>query len=63
VAKSVPATQLLQVINVRSDVTIHVKHDTFVKLAELKARLRKRSYDEVIKELIDVYEKLVQRKS
>jgi len=47
----------------KSDVLIHVKHDTFVKLAELKARLRKRSYDEVIKELIDVYEKLVQRKS
>jgi predicted CopG family antitoxin len=47
----------------KQDVLIHVKHDTFVKLAELKARLRKRSYDEVIKELIDVYEELVQGKS
>jgi len=47
----------------RPDVTIHVKHDTFVKLAELKARLRKRSYNEVIKELINVYEKLMQGKS
>jgi len=36
--KSVPATQVLQVINMRPDVIIHVKHDTFVKLAELKAR-------------------------
>jgi predicted CopG family antitoxin len=40
----------------KQDIQIHVKHDTYVKLSELKARLRKRSFDEVIKELIKTFE-------
>ena len=45
----------------RQDVQIHVKLDTYVKLSELKARLRKRSYDEVIKDLISAYERLQEK--
>ena len=40
----------------KQDVQIHVKLDTYVKLSELKARLRRKSFDEVIKELIKVFE-------
>jgi len=43
---------------VKRDVLIHVKLDTYVKLSELKARLRKRSFDDVVKELVEAYERL-----
>lgn len=43
----------------KQDVQIHVKLDTYVKLSELKARLRKRSFDEVIKELVKAFEACV----
>jgi len=42
--------------HVKQDVQIHVKLDTYVKLSELKARFRKKSFDEVIKELVKVFE-------
>ena len=45
-------------MHARQDVQIHVKLDTYVKLSELKARLRKRSFDETIRELIRVYEQV-----
>jgi len=45
-------------VHARQDVQIHVKLDTYVKLSELKARLRKRSFDETIRELIRVYEQV-----
>jgi predicted CopG family antitoxin len=38
------------------DVQIHLKPDTYVKLSELKVRLRKRSMDDVIKELLKAFE-------
>jgi len=41
---------------VKRDVLIHVKLDTYVKLSELKIRLRKKSFDEVIKELVKAFE-------
>jgi predicted CopG family antitoxin len=41
---------------VKRDVLIHVKLDTYVKLSELKARLRKKSFDGVIKELVKAFE-------
>jgi len=41
----------------KQDVQIHVKLDTYVKLSELKARLRKRSFDDVIKELLKEFER------
>jgi predicted CopG family antitoxin len=46
----------MQVMHVVQDVQIHLKSDTYVKLSELKARLRKRSMDEVIRELLKVFE-------
>jgi predicted CopG family antitoxin len=43
-------------MHVLQDVQIHLKPDTHVKLSELKARLRKRSYDDVIRELLKAFE-------
>ena len=43
-------------------ITVYVKQDVFVKLMLLKARLRSRSLNDVIKELIEVYEKLQEKR-
>ena len=42
-------------------ITVYVKQDVFEQLMLLKARLRRRSLNDVIKELIDVYEKLQEK--
>jgi predicted CopG family antitoxin len=39
-------------------ITVYVKQDVFEQLMLLRARLRKRSVNDVIKELIEAYERL-----
>jgi predicted CopG family antitoxin len=42
-------------------IIVYVKQDVFEKLMLLKIRLRRRSINDVIKELVEVYERLQEK--